>query len=314
MRSSRGASPAPGWCSCAAPDYLQAARQTGGAGDIGGASRPDLRRHAAGAMQWPFAARGRGAHRAHPRTSPDQQQPAAVRGGLQGHGDRDPADVQRVGPHPVRRARAAARRMACRRNSRSTSCSRIDSFCLRRFACSSISWRSGFAPAPIRTSGWIAPTQAVDTRLVASVAARQVPRDDPAEDQPAHDSPHGPQTPESLRHRRRARYRLESDGRAAHHAARAFAPDQRRSRRNSASSCSAAPAVVSCSPRAANSCSADCRSLLGHAGTVAERAQALRRGDIKMLKVAASALTIDGTVPDLPAPILRSSFPAFGSP
>ena len=61
-------------------------------------------------------------------------------------------------------------------NSRSTSFSRIDSFCLRRFAFSSISWRSGFAPAPIRTSGWIAPTQAVNTRLVASVAARKAAR------------------------------------------------------------------------------------------------------------------------------------------
>jgi DNA-binding transcriptional LysR family regulator len=42
---------------------------------------------------------------------------------------------------------------------------------------------------------------------------------------------------------------------------------------------------------------ADCRSLLGHACAVAERAQALRRGEIKVLKVAASALTIDGLFP-----------------
>ena len=36
----------------------------------------------------------------------------------------------------------------------------------------------------------------------------------------------------------------------------------------------------------------DCRSLLACAGALRERAQALRRGDIKVLKVAASALTI----------------------
>jgi DNA-binding transcriptional LysR family regulator len=42
---------------------------------------------------------------------------------------------------------------------------------------------------------------------------------------------------------------------------------------------------------------ADCRSLLGHAGAVTERAQALRRGELKVLKVAASALTIDGLFP-----------------
>jgi DNA-binding transcriptional LysR family regulator len=42
---------------------------------------------------------------------------------------------------------------------------------------------------------------------------------------------------------------------------------------------------------------ADCRSLLGHACAVTERAQALRRGELKVLKVAASALTIDGLFP-----------------
>jgi DNA-binding transcriptional LysR family regulator len=41
----------------------------------------------------------------------------------------------------------------------------------------------------------------------------------------------------------------------------------------------------------------DCRSLLRHAGAVGERAQALRRGEIKVLKVAASALTIEGSFP-----------------
>jgi DNA-binding transcriptional LysR family regulator len=41
----------------------------------------------------------------------------------------------------------------------------------------------------------------------------------------------------------------------------------------------------------------DCRSLLAHAGTLSERAQALRRGDIKELRVAASALTIEGVFP-----------------
>ncbi len=41
----------------------------------------------------------------------------------------------------------------------------------------------------------------------------------------------------------------------------------------------------------------DCRSLLAHAGTVSERATALRRGDIKVLRVAASALTIEGAFP-----------------
>ena len=41
----------------------------------------------------------------------------------------------------------------------------------------------------------------------------------------------------------------------------------------------------------------DCRSLLGHAGAVEERALALRRGDIRVLRVAASALTIEGAFP-----------------
>ena len=41
----------------------------------------------------------------------------------------------------------------------------------------------------------------------------------------------------------------------------------------------------------------DCRSLLACAATLAERAQALRRGDIKALKVAASPLTIEALFP-----------------
>jgi DNA-binding transcriptional LysR family regulator len=41
----------------------------------------------------------------------------------------------------------------------------------------------------------------------------------------------------------------------------------------------------------------DCRSLLAHADAIGERAQALRRGEIKALKVAASALTIQGMFP-----------------
>lgn len=41
----------------------------------------------------------------------------------------------------------------------------------------------------------------------------------------------------------------------------------------------------------------DCRSLLTHAATVSDRAQALRRGDIRVLRIAASALTIEGTFP-----------------
>ena len=41
----------------------------------------------------------------------------------------------------------------------------------------------------------------------------------------------------------------------------------------------------------------DCRSLLRHAATVDERASALRRGEIKVLKVATSAVTIETTFP-----------------
>jgi DNA-binding transcriptional LysR family regulator len=41
----------------------------------------------------------------------------------------------------------------------------------------------------------------------------------------------------------------------------------------------------------------DCRDLLAHADTLAERAQSLRRGDIRELRVAASALTIEGAFP-----------------
>src|SRR5262245_43412251 len=41
----------------------------------------------------------------------------------------------------------------------------------------------------------------------------------------------------------------------------------------------------------------DCRTLLLHAGTVDERARSLRRGDIRVLRIAASALTIEGTFP-----------------
>jgi DNA-binding transcriptional LysR family regulator len=41
----------------------------------------------------------------------------------------------------------------------------------------------------------------------------------------------------------------------------------------------------------------DCRSLLTHAGVLNDRAQALRRGDIRVLRVAASALTIEGAFP-----------------
>jgi DNA-binding transcriptional LysR family regulator len=41
----------------------------------------------------------------------------------------------------------------------------------------------------------------------------------------------------------------------------------------------------------------DCRSLLAHAGTLSERALALGRGDIRVLRVAASALTIEGAFP-----------------
>jgi DNA-binding transcriptional LysR family regulator len=41
----------------------------------------------------------------------------------------------------------------------------------------------------------------------------------------------------------------------------------------------------------------ECRGLLSHAGAVTERARALRRGDIKVLKVATSAITIESTFP-----------------
>jgi DNA-binding transcriptional LysR family regulator len=41
----------------------------------------------------------------------------------------------------------------------------------------------------------------------------------------------------------------------------------------------------------------DCRDLLAHAGALVERAQALRRGDIRELRVAASTLTIEGAFP-----------------
>ena len=41
----------------------------------------------------------------------------------------------------------------------------------------------------------------------------------------------------------------------------------------------------------------ECRSLLAHAATLRKRAQALRRGDIKVLRVVASALTIEGAFP-----------------
>lgn len=42
----------------------------------------------------------------------------------------------------------------------------------------------------------------------------------------------------------------------------------------------------------------DCRNLLAHAGTVSERAQSLRRGDLRVLRIAASALTIEGAFPE----------------
>jgi DNA-binding transcriptional LysR family regulator len=41
----------------------------------------------------------------------------------------------------------------------------------------------------------------------------------------------------------------------------------------------------------------DCRGLLTHAGTLTKRAQALRRGDIRVLRVAASGATIEGAFP-----------------
>ena len=43
----------------------------------------------------------------------------------------------------------------------------------------------------------------------------------------------------------------------------------------------------------------DCRSILARAASLGERAQALRRGDIKALKVAASALTVEALFPPL---------------
>ena len=42
---------------------------------------------------------------------------------------------------------------------------------------------------------------------------------------------------------------------------------------------------------------ADCRSILACATSLAERAQALRRGDIKVLRVAGSARTIEAIFP-----------------
>ena len=100
---------------------------------------------------------------------------------------------------------------------------------------------------------------------------------------------------------------------AAHHAAGAVAADQRASSRSSASICSGGWAAGSSLTPRGEQLLGDCRSLLSHAATVSERAQALRRGDIKVLKVAASALTIEGVVPDLPAPLRRSASPACGS-
>ncbi len=41
----------------------------------------------------------------------------------------------------------------------------------------------------------------------------------------------------------------------------------------------------------------ECRSVLAHISTLDERAQALRRGDIKVLRIAASAMTIEGVFP-----------------
>ena len=42
---------------------------------------------------------------------------------------------------------------------------------------------------------------------------------------------------------------------------------------------------------------ADCRSLLSHAAAVTQRAQSLQRGDIRVLKIVASAVTIEGFLP-----------------
>jgi DNA-binding transcriptional LysR family regulator len=46
----------------------------------------------------------------------------------------------------------------------------------------------------------------------------------------------------------------------------------------------------------------ECRGLLTHASALDERAQALRRGDMKVLKIAASAMTIEGTFPSFLRP------------
>jgi DNA-binding transcriptional LysR family regulator len=46
----------------------------------------------------------------------------------------------------------------------------------------------------------------------------------------------------------------------------------------------------------------ECRSLLSHAGALDERARALRRGEMKVLKLAASAMTIEGTFPSFMRP------------
>jgi LysR family nitrogen assimilation transcriptional regulator len=43
----------------------------------------------------------------------------------------------------------------------------------------------------------------------------------------------------------------------------------------------------------------DCRNLLTRVGALAERAEAFRRGDLAVLKIAGSALTIEGLFPDL---------------
>lgn len=42
----------------------------------------------------------------------------------------------------------------------------------------------------------------------------------------------------------------------------------------------------------------DCRNLIAHVAALSERARALRRGDVAVLKVAGSALTIEGMFPD----------------
>jgi DNA-binding transcriptional LysR family regulator len=43
---------------------------------------------------------------------------------------------------------------------------------------------------------------------------------------------------------------------------------------------------------------AECRSLIAHVAALSERAQALRRGDLAVLKIAGSALTVEGLFPD----------------